>query len=64
MDTTVINGATKAQPKVEDLFGFMLKKAGLTKKDVFTVSMKNWIMNNLDVLTPSERKTYAHLFSQ
>ncbi|MDR3267083.1 MAG: hypothetical protein LBT24_05895 [Tannerella sp.] len=64
MATMVKDKAVSAQPNIEDMFSYMVKKAGITKKDIFTVSMKNWIMNNMDLLTPTERKQYDHLFAR
>ena len=42
----------------------MLKKAGMKKEDVYKICMKNFIMNNLDLLSDSELKEFEHLFTK
>ena len=39
----------------------MLKRAGITKKDIYKVALNNWINKNLDLLTPSELKKYREI---
>ena len=39
----------------------MLKRAGITKKDIYKVALNNWINKNLDLLTPSELKKYKEI---
>ncbi|GHV31910.1 hypothetical protein FACS1894177_07320 [Bacteroidia bacterium] len=39
----------------------MLKRAGITKKDIYKVALTNWINNNLDLLTPSELTKYQEI---
>jgi len=36
----------------------MLKRAGITKKDIYKVALTNWINKNLDLLTPAELVKY------
>jgi hypothetical protein len=36
----------------------MLKRAGITKKDIYKVALTNWINKNLDLLTPAEMVKY------
>jgi len=36
----------------------MLKRAGITKKDIYKVALNNWINKNLDLLTPAELVKY------
>ena len=39
----------------------MLNRAGITKKDIYTVALTNWINKNLDLLTPSELTKYKEI---
>ncbi|MDR0733819.1 MAG: hypothetical protein LBF08_07155 [Dysgonamonadaceae bacterium] len=39
----------------------MLKRAGITKKDIYKVALTNWINQNLDLLTPSEQAKYKEI---
>ncbi len=55
---------TKKEESINDLFIMMLKKAGMKKEDVYKASMKNFIINNLDLLTASELKQYEHLLAK
>ena len=54
----------KEQPTINDLFEYMLKKLGVSKKDIYEASMRRWIMNNLDSLTQAERKQFDNLFTK
>jgi hypothetical protein len=39
----------------------MLKRAGITKKDIYQVALTNWINKNIDLLTPSEQVKYKEI---
>jgi hypothetical protein len=39
----------------------MLKRAGITKKDIYQVALTNWINKNIDLLTPSEQAKYKEI---
>ncbi len=56
--------AKKTEPTVEDLFNEMTRKANVSKQTILKNSMKRWIMNNLDLLTPAELEKYKHLFAK
>ena len=56
--------AKKTEPTVEDLFNEMTRKANVSKQTILKNSMKRWIMNNLDLLTPAELEKYEHLFAK
>ena len=42
----------------DELEALMLKKANLTKKDIYEAAITTWINKNLDLLSPAERLKY------
>lgn len=63
-EKTTMTKKENAQPTIDDLFEYMLKKLGVSKKDVYEASMRRWIMSNLDSLTAAERSKFANLMSK
>jgi hypothetical protein len=45
----------------EELIELLLKKAGTTRKNIYSVAIKKWAVNNLDLLTPSEKSRYESI---
>lgn len=55
--------AIKTDPKErqickKELIETMLQRAGVTEKEIYEVALKDWINNNLDVLTREEILKY------
>jgi len=42
----------------KELLVLMLKRAKLTKQDLYDVAIRNFVTNNLDLLTPEEQAKY------
>jgi hypothetical protein len=42
----------------KELLDKMLKRAGVSKKDIYETAEKEWAAYNIDLLTPAERKKY------
>jgi len=47
----------------QDLFQMMLRKAGVTKKDIHSVAERRWVNSNLDLLTAQEQEEYADILA-
>ena len=41
-----------------ELVDLMLTKAGVSKRDIYSVALTNWVNKNLDLLTPMEMNRY------
>jgi len=41
-----------------ELIELMLKRAGLTRDDIYDTAMRSWVAKNLDLLTDAELKRY------
>ena len=41
-----------------EMIGAMLTRANLTKKDIYDRALREWINDNLDLLTKAELKKY------
>ena len=55
---------SKSKSDLELLFDLMLKKAALKPEDIYTISMKLWIMDHADdLLSPEEKNRFKHLFA-
>jgi len=60
----------KARPFAEvkkqsdDLLKLILKKTGLSYRELIDLSKRNYIISNLDVVTPAERKQFSKLVLQ
>ncbi|MBR4349984.1 MAG: hypothetical protein IKP99_04590 [Bacteroidales bacterium] len=50
-----------AKKQKEELFELILKKTGVSKKDLFDVAKQEFIVANLDVVTAKERKKFPDL---
>ena len=62
MDTTTKSDQKKKIVSLkEEATETMLKRAGITKKDIYKVALNNWINKNLDLLTPSELAKYKEI---
>ena len=48
----------KAELLQKELITLLLKKAGLTEKDILIPALKRWATNNLDLLTAKEQEYY------
>jgi len=40
--------------KQQDLFSLMLQKAGITKRDIYSVAERRWVNSNLDLLNAAD----------
>lgn len=47
----------------KELVALMLKRAGITKRDIYDVAMRRWVNANLDLLTEEERKRFEDVLS-
>lgn len=47
----------------KELVALMLKRAGITKRDIYDVAMRRWVNANLDLLTEEERKRFEEVLS-
>lgn len=54
-DITMDSNVKKMQ---EELLALMLKRAKLTKKDLYNVAEKSFVINNIDLLTSQEVAKY------
>lgn len=41
-----------------ELIELMLKRAGLTRDDIYDTALRSWVAKNLDLLTAAELKRY------
>jgi len=41
----------------------MLQKAGVTKRDIYSVAERRWVNSNLDLLTAQEQEEYADVLA-
>ena len=48
----------KTKELQNELLSLMLKKAGITKQAICDVAVRNWVSQNLDLLSQVERKKY------
>ena len=55
---TVAFEVTKRQA---ELLNLMLQKANLDNEELFTASMKRWVVKNSDLLTEKELKNFADI---
>ena len=49
--------------KQQDLFSLMLQKAGITKRDIYSVAERRWVNSNLDLLNAEEQQQYADVLA-
>ena len=49
------------QQMAAELTDIMLKRAGITKKDLLDVAIKRWVNKNMDLLTAAEMKKYKSI---
>jgi hypothetical protein len=49
----------KSKELHDEAITILLKRAGITKNDVYNVALKNWVAKNLDLFTPSEHQKYS-----
>jgi len=49
--------------KQQDLLLLMLKKAGLTKREIYDSAERRWVNANLDLLNSDERRQYADVLA-
>ena len=47
----------------QELFQVMLQKAGVTKRDIYSVAERRWVNSNLDLLTAEEQREYADVLA-
>jgi hypothetical protein len=52
------------QQMAKELTDIMLKRAGITKKDLLEVAIKRWVNKNMDLLTPSEKEKYKSILME
>ena len=57
---------TKAEIKKQqnELIDLMLKKAGISREDIYQTAIRSWVNKNLDLLTKSELKKYNSILMQ
>ena len=49
--------------KQQDLLQIMLQKAGVTKRDIYSVAERRWVNSNIDLLSAEERREYADVLA-
>jgi len=49
--------------KQQELLQIMLQKAGVTKRDIYSVAERRWVNSNLDLLTAQEQEEYADVLA-
>ena len=49
--------------KQQNLFLLMLQKAGVTKRDIYSVAERRWVNSNLDLLSAEEQQQYADVLA-
>lgn len=49
--------------KQQDLLQMMLRKAGVTKRDIYSVAERRWVNSNIDLLTAEEQKEFADVLA-
>ena len=49
--------------KQQTLVSLMLKKAGLTKREIHDMAERRWVNANLDLLTPEEKTEFADILA-
>ena len=59
--TTKLEQKRKIVSLKEEATETMLKRAGITKKDIYKVALNNWVNKNLDLLAPSELTKYKEI---
>ena len=66
-DTYIIIMTAKRRQEVlrkqQDLLQIMLKKAGVTKRDIYSVAERRWVNSNIDLLSAEEQKEYADVLA-
>ncbi len=50
-----------AEKQTKELFELLLKKTGVKKKDLFDIAIASFIRDNLELITPSEKKKFSKL---
>jgi hypothetical protein len=59
METTVKKGVKNPrQEQINEVIDLIIKKAGVSKKELIDTSLRLWATKNLDLLTPTEMKQY------
>jgi hypothetical protein len=51
----------KSKELSDEAITILLKRAGITKNDIYNIALKNWIAKNLDLFTPLERQKYNQI---
>ena len=51
----------EAKKQTKELFELLLKKTGAKKKDIIDMAIDSFISNNLDLITPAEKKKFDKL---
>ena len=49
--------------KQQDLLQIMLQKAGVTKRDIYSVAERRWVNSNIDLLSAEEKREYADVLA-
>ena len=52
---------TEVKKQSNELLNLILKKTGLSYRELIDLSKRNYIISNLDVVTPAERKQFSKL---
>ena len=55
---TKIISKKEADAAKKEIFALLLKKIGVTTNRFYEVARNNFVANNLDLLTPEEKKHY------
>lgn len=45
----------------QEILNIILQRAGLTKKNIHDIAEQDFVVNNIDLLTPAEKKHYKDL---
>jgi hypothetical protein len=51
----------KSKELHDEAITLLLKRAGITKNEVYSVALNNWVAKNLDLFTSSERQKYKQI---
>lgn len=53
--------AKRREQLTKECMDLVLKRSGVTKRDIYKIAMHSFFVGNLDLLTSTERKKYASI---
>ncbi len=51
----------QAEAAKKEMFAIMLRKTGMSSARFYEIARNNFVANNLDLLTPAEKKKYQEI---